>query len=70
MLLLHDVADSVVALGYSTPALEGHNVDFTCPPSLILIGPNISICMGNGEWEPDPNLKRQCAMVIIIFMLR
>ena len=35
--------------------LEGTNVTFTCPPGLVLIGSDTSICMGNGEWEPNPN---------------
>ena len=34
--------------------IEGSNVTFSCPPELVLIGPNSSTCMGNGEWEPDP----------------
>ena len=46
-------ADSVTALGYPIPALEGSSVDLKCPPGLTLIGPNASTCMGNGEWEPD-----------------
>ena len=33
--------------------LEGANVTFTCPPGQVLIGHNTSMCMGNGEWEPD-----------------
>ena len=44
-----DAADSVVALGYSTPGLKGHSIDFKCPPGLTLIGPNTSTCMRNGE---------------------
>ena len=49
----HRDADSVMALGYSDPALEGSSVDLKCPPGLTLIGPNVSTCIGNGEWEPD-----------------
>ena len=33
--------------------LEGSNVTFTCPPGLVLTGPNTFRCLGSGEWEPD-----------------
>ena len=36
------------------PALEGTAVSFSCPPGLMLNRPNMTICMENGEWEPDP----------------
>ena len=36
------------------PALEGAVLSFDCPPQHVLIGPNTTTCMGNGEWEPDP----------------
>ena len=49
----HKDSESVIALGYSNPALEGSSVDLKCPPRLTLIGPNVSTCMGNGEWEPN-----------------
>ena len=42
------------ALGYRNPALEDNNIAFSCAPGLILTGPNTSLCMGNGEWEPNP----------------
>ena len=35
-------------------ALEGNIVSFSCSSGLVLTGPNSSICMRNGEWEPDP----------------
>ena len=34
---------------------EGATLNFTCPPGLVLIGPNSTTCTGNGEWEPDPS---------------
>ena len=34
--------------------IEGRLITYTCPPGFILTGPNASVCMGNGEWEPDP----------------
>ena len=36
------------------PHIPGDNITFYCAPGLVLTGPNISICMWNGEWEPDP----------------
>ena len=45
--------NSVLALGYGNPTVEGSNVTFSCAPGLILAGPNTSSCMGNGEWEPN-----------------
>ena len=43
----------LIVLGYTNPALEGTSIDLKCPPGLILVSPNVSICMQNGEWEPD-----------------
>ena len=34
--------------------MEGANVNFTCSPQHVLIGPRSAMCIGNGEWEPDP----------------
>ena len=48
------VDSSVMSLGYSSPAVEGEDVTFSCPSGLILSGSNTSTCMRNGEWEPDP----------------
>ena len=36
------------------PLIEGQFITYTCPPGFILSGPNVSVCSGNGEWEPDP----------------
>ena len=46
--------NSVQVMGYEDPALEGESIVFTCTSGEILNGPNSSMCMGNGEWEPDP----------------
>ena len=35
------------------PLTEGSIFNFTCPPGLVLTGPNTTTCMENGEWEPD-----------------
>ena len=34
---------------------ESATFTFSCPPELVLIGPNSTTCRGNGEWEPDPS---------------
>ena len=41
-------------MGYEDPAREGQNISFICPSGRALSGPTSSICMENGEWEPDP----------------
>ena len=38
--------------------LEGANITFGCSPGQMLIDPNIVMCMGNGEWEPDLNYRQ------------
>ena len=43
-----------MVVGYEDPVLEGENITFTCLSGAILNGPNSSICVENGEWEPDP----------------
>ena len=42
------------AIGHGVPSLEGEWINFTCTSERVLIGPNSTICMGNGEWKPDP----------------
>ena len=39
--------------------MEGAAIIFECPPQFVLVGPNATTCMGNGEWEPDPR-KVEC----------
>ena len=46
--------NGVQVMGYEDPALAGESIVFTCTSGQILNGPNSSICMENGEWEPDP----------------
>ena len=48
------VDDAVRVIGFTEPAVRGTNVTLTCPPGLVLTGPDNLTCMGNGEWEPDP----------------
>ena len=50
---LHDPV-VVVSGSQDRPPIEGQFITYTCPPGFILTGPNVSVCMGNGEWEPDP----------------
>ena len=56
--LLHQIgsdAGSIRVNGYSNPPLVGTNVTLECSsPNLVFFGPNMTTCMGNGEWEPDP----------------
>jgi hypothetical protein len=47
-------SNSVIIEDYMDPALEGTVLSFGCPHQYVLIGPNTTMCMGNGEWEPDP----------------
>ena len=56
---MEQVEDSVRVVGFKEPALRGSNVTLACPPGMILNGPDTLLCMGNGEWEPDPN-KVEC----------
>ena len=54
-MLNEDSIKTLVIADYSHPAIEGTNVSFNCPPGLVLTGPSVLMCMGNGEWEPDPS---------------
>ena len=35
--------------------VEGTTIRFSCPPGLVITGPNSATCKENGEWEPDPS---------------
>ena len=54
--LTQSLHDSVVVVSGSqdSPPIEGQFITYTCPTGFILSGPNVSVCMGNREWEPDP----------------
>ena len=44
------------------PILEGTTITFSCAPGKILIGPNMTTCMENGEWEPKVGIVEvKCA---------
>ena len=51
------------------PALEGATLTFECPPQYVLLYPNTTACMGNGEWESDPREVecKVCTMMILMF---
>ena len=50
----------VIANYSNYPAIVGTSVTFACKdPGLLFNGSNSSMCMGNGEWEPDP-MKLKC----------
>ena len=44
----------VVTGSEDNPPIEGQSITYTCPPGFMLNGTNTSVCMRNGEWEPDP----------------
>ena len=46
-------ANSINVMGITDPITEGTTAIFSCPLEQILTGPNVSVCMGNGEWVPD-----------------
>ena len=48
------VDESINVIGFREPGTIGANVTLICTSGLTLIGSNASTCMGNGEWEPDP----------------
>ena len=50
---LHDPIVLLSGSQDSSP-IEGQFITYTCPTGFNLTGPNVSVCMGNREWEPDP----------------
>ena len=53
-LVSNDSVPKVVGCDDIIP-VEGTTIKFSCPPGLVIIGPNSASCMKNGEWEPDPS---------------
>lgn len=46
----------VGVVGYDSDGITidvGTTLNFTCPPDLLLTGPNSTTCTGNREWTPD-----------------
>ena len=58
----HEFNNSLRITGYEPPMLVGSNISLSCHPEYVLIGPNISTCLENGEWVPDPK-EVQCGGV-------
>lgn len=54
---------------------QGSTVMFSCPPKMELLGPPLSTCTMNGEWEPDPSgvmcndSKGYIEFIIIVILL-
>ena len=46
--------NNIRIVGYNDQMLEGDHITFICLSGLVLNGSNSSMCVGNGEWEPDP----------------
>ena len=44
--------DSVIAMGYLNLTVNGAMVTFSCPPGLMLNGPESVMCTHTGQWEP------------------
>ena len=53
-LVSNDSVPKVVGYDDIIP-VEGTTIWFSCPPGLVITGPNSATCMENGEWEPDPS---------------
>lgn len=57
--------DSIEIVGYQNKtqvAERGSSISFSCSPGLVMTGPNLSTCMGNGEWDPR---EVRCKGVVI-----
>lgn len=40
------------------PVSVGTIINFSCPPDLLLTGPNSAVCTFRGQWHPDPRTVR------------
>ena len=57
----HLIEDPTEVFGYTNPAIPGSCVTFGCSsPGCSLIDSNTSLCISNGEWEPDPREGIMC----------
>ena len=59
--LISDLTDMITDNNY--PAVEGTTARFSCSSGYVLTGSSTAICMGNGEWVPDPR-QVQCEGII------
>ena len=51
-------SSSSLSTNFSDPATPGMLVIFRCSEDLVLVGPDSSACMDDGQWEPDPSKVR------------
>ena len=54
--------EHIKIMGYNDPAVEGSSITFGCSSGLES---TTSICMNNGEWEPDPR-ESECNISMAI----
>ena len=54
-------------LGYTVPGVVGTNITLSCPPEMILNGPDSSTCTEEGMWEPKPSEAECKGEYYIIF---
>ena len=47
-------SESINFVSHRNPALVGTVATISCPPGLVLTGPDVTTCMANKHWEPDP----------------
>lgn len=45
--------NSIDVVEYTDTTLEGSNITFSCPPGIVLTGPNKTMSMNIEQWEPD-----------------
>ena len=58
-IILHAVTCPHVQLDYvnhRNPALVGTVATLSCPPGMVLTGPNATTCIENRQWHPDPKI--------------
>ena len=58
----YQMDDTIQVFGFSKDSvIPGSRATFTCSPlGYTLVGPNTSLCVSNGEWEPDPREATKC----------
>ena len=57
----HLIEDPMEVLSYMSLAIPGSSVTFDCSlTGYSLVGFNTSICIGSGDWEPDPRKEIKC----------
>ena len=54
---------------YNGLPIQGATVNFTCRTGLALSGSNTATCMGNGEWEPDPQELECISSYLLLYII-